>query len=275
MRRIAFINEKGGTGKTTLAVNVAAWLAKARNARVLLADLDTQGHAGKSLGVDVRGLKPNVADLLVDDRVQVNDVLVKTGVAGLDLLPANKDLAEFPERIAGTPEREKRLQKKLADLAGYDYLVIDAPPSMGITTLNVMLAAEEIVIPVALTYFALDGCAEILETVGRVREQHGGTRPEVSLVVPTLYRRTSLADAILEKLRERFPSNVSKTVLGFNVQIDEAQSHGRTIWEYAPWSRGAQMIEEIAREIDARGRPKRRSGAAVERPDDGRVRPTK
>jgi chromosome partitioning protein len=266
LRRIAFINEKGGTGKTTLAVNVAAWLATARKSRVLLADLDTQGHAGKSLGVDVRGLRPNVADLLVDPAVHVNDVVVQTGVEGLDLLPANKDLADFPERIAGAPDRERRLSAKLADLAGYDYLVIDAPPSMGVTTLNVMLAAEEIVIPVALTYFALDGCAEILETVGRVREAHPGARPEVSLVVPTLYRRTSLADAILDKLRERFPSTVAKTVLGFNVQIDEAQSHGRTIWEYAPSSRGAQMLEAIAREIDVRGRPKRRAAAAAAGP---------
>ena len=269
MRRIAFINEKGGTGKTTLAVNVAAWLAKARNARVLLADLDTQGHAGKSLGVDVRGLRPNIADLLFDDRVQVNDVLVRTGVPNLDLLPANKDLSEFPERIAGRPDREKRLEQKLADLAGYDYLLFDAPPSMGIVTVNVMLAAEEIVIPVALTYFALDGCAEILETVGRIRDQYGGSRPEVSLVVPTLYRRTSLADAILAKLRERFPADLSSTVLGFNVQIDEAQSHGRTIWEYAPASRGAQMIEAIAREIDGRGKGKRR-GPGEERVRAGR-----
>jgi chromosome partitioning protein len=100
----------------------------------------------------------------------------------------------------------------------------------------------------------------------RYRRIHPGVRPEISLVVPTLYRRTSLADAILDKLRERFPTTISKTVLGFNVQIDEAQSHGRTIWEYAPSSRGAQMLEAIAREIDVRGRPKRRAAAAATGP---------
>ena len=252
MRRIAFINEKGGSCKTTLAVNTAAWLASRRDARVLLCDLDTQGHAGKSLGVDVRGLRPTIADLLCDPAVQVNEIVRRTPIAGLDLLPANKDMGRFPLEVAARADRDRLLQRKLADLAGYDYVIFDAPPSMGLVTTNIMLAAEEIVIPVAMTYFALDGCAEILETVEWVRDRFDHPSLRVAMVVPTLYRKTALATEILERLRERFPEEICRTVLGFNVQIDEAQSHGQTIWEYAPQSRGAAMLEDIARELVAR-----------------------
>ena len=253
MRRIAFINEKGGTCKTTLAVNTAAWSASRRGQRVLLCDLDTQGHAGKSLGIDVRGLSPTVADLLCDPGVQVNDVVCRTPVEGLDLLPSNKQMARFPVAAASLAEPERLLQRKLADLAGYDFVIFDAPPSLGLVTTNVMLATSEIVVPVAMTYFALDGCAEILDTVESVRATHDHRALQVSMVVATLYRKTALAEEILSKLREQFPEELCRTVLGYNVQIDEAQSHGQTIWEYAPQSRGAQTLEAIARELVSRG----------------------
>jgi chromosome partitioning protein len=252
LRRIAFINEKGGTGKTTLAVNLAAWLAMKQKRRVLLCDLDTQGHAAKSLGLDVRGLHPTVFDLLVDQSVTLSSVLRPSGIANLDLLPSNKALAEFPERVGGAPDRTRRLFDRLRGLQDYEFLFIDSPPSMSLTTLNAMVAATEIVIPVALNYFSLDGCAEILETVGRVKhEQRSGLR--VSMVVPTLYRRTKLADEILERLRARFPDQISETVLGYSVAIDEAQSHGQSIWEYAPRSRAAKLLEALGVELLRRG----------------------
>lgn len=253
LRRIAFINEKGGTGKTTLAVNMAAWLALRQKRRVLLCDLDTQGHAAKALGLDVRGLSPTVFDLLVDSNVTLSSVLRPSGIAGLDLLPSNKALAEFPG-IAGTaPDRSRRLYDRLRGLQDYEFLFIDSPPSMGLTTLNAMVAATEIVIPVALNYFSLDGCAEILDTVEKVRrDEH--TELVVSMVVPTLYRRTKMADEILEKLRERFPRELAATVLGYSVVIDEAQSHGRSIWEYAPRSHAAKLLEALGHELLARGK---------------------
>ncbi len=253
MRRIAFINEKGGTAKTTLAVNLAAWLAHDQKRRVLLCDMDTQGHAGKSLGVDVRGLKPTVADLLLDPHATLSSTVRPTAIEGLDLLPSNKTLAEFPEKAGASPDRARRLFNRLRGLQGYDYVLFDAPPSMGLATLNVMVAAEEIVIPVALTYFALDGCAEILETVRRVREEQGHPALRISLVVPTFYRKTALADEILGRLRVRFPLELSRTVLGYSVRIDEAQSHGKTIWEYDPGSKGAEMLAELGRELAAKG----------------------
>ena len=236
MRRIAFINEKGGTCKTTLCVNIGAWLATRRGLRVLVADLDTQGHAGKSLGVDVRGLQPTVRELLLGI-APIEAVVRPTPVPGLDLLPANKDLASFPVEVAAHPDRTEKLRSIVDALppGRWDVVLFDAPPSVSLVTQNVLRAAGEIVLPVALTYLALDGCAEIVASLERLRVERGEA-PSTVLVVPALYRKTQLADAILAKLRERFPGELASTVLGWSVKVDEAQSHGRTIFEHAPRS---------------------------------------
>lgn len=249
MRRVAFINEKGGSCKTTLCVNVGAWLATARGLRVLVADLDTQGHAGKSLGVDVRGLSPTIHEWLLG-AAAFEAVVRPTPVAGLDLLPANKALADLPVAIAGASDRATRLRARLAQVpAGrYDVVLIDSPPSRSLVTENVLTAAQAIVVPVALTYLALDGCAEIMESLAELRAARGEA-PDLALVVPALYRKTQLADEILEKLRVRFPAELSQAVLGWSVKVDEAQSHGRTVFEHAPRSPGAVALAEIADEI--------------------------
>jgi chromosome partitioning protein len=261
-RRIAFINEKGGTCKTTLAVNLGAWLARHKGKRVLLIDLDSQGHCGKSLGVDVRAVGKTALDLLVDPDVSVDGAALPTAVQNLWLVPANKALADFPVRVAHDADRSRKLDRKLEGVDAFDYVLFDAPPSMGLTTTNIFLAAREIVIPVALTYLALDGCAEIMDTVKRVNEENAGLGLAVTMVVPTLYRRTALADEILKKLAAYFPEELCKTALGYSVRIDEAQSHGRTIWEYAPSCRGAQMLEAIGKELLSRGERLRRRAAS-------------
>jgi chromosome partitioning protein len=249
MRRVAFINEKGGTCKTTLCVNVGAWLATGRSLRILIADLDTQGHAGKSLGVDVRGLTPTVHEWLLGE-APFEAVVRPTPVPGLDLLPANKALAGLPVALAAAPDRARRLAARLAEVpAGrYDAVLIDSPPSRSLVTENVLAAADAVVVPVALTYLALDGCAEILESLEAMRAERG-VAPELALVVPALYRKTQLADEILQKLAERFPRELSRTVLGWSVKVDEAQSHGRTVFEHAPRSTGAVALAEIADEV--------------------------
>jgi chromosome partitioning protein len=260
MRRIAFWNEKGGTCKTTLCVNVAARLA-ARGRRVLLVDLDTQGHAGKSLGVDVRRLSTTVRDWLLDPRQTPLEAVVQHPLPGVDLVPANKDLAGFAAAVATLPDAADRLDQRLADVpAGrYDLVLLDAPPSQSLLTENVLRAARELVVPVALTYLALDGCAEVLDSLDRLRAERGSA-PEIALVVATLHRRTQLAGEILDKLRERFAGTLSRTVLGWSVKVDEAQSHGRTIFEHAPRSPGARALAAIADEILERGEQLRRVG---------------
>jgi chromosome partitioning protein len=252
MRRIAFINEKGGSCKTTLAVNTAAYFASQLGARVLLVDMDPQGQSGKSLGFYVRDMRPTVAELLTEPELDPAACIRPSHVEGLDVLVSNKRLADFPLEVASHADRERKLSDKLAGLNSYDFLVIDSPPSMGLITTNIMLAVEEIVVPVNLTYFALDGCAEIVESIEFIHRTYNKSDLRITLVVPTLYRSTKLADEILGKLRRYFPGRVARTVIGYNVKIDEAQSHGKTIWEYASWSRGAHMLESLAKEIHRR-----------------------
>jgi chromosome partitioning protein len=263
MRRIAFINEKGGTCKTTLCVNIGAWLATRHGKRVLLADLDTQGHAGKSLGIDVRSMSPTVKELLLG-AAPLDEVARSTAIPGLDLLPANKTLAEFPLEVASHGDRGDKL-RELADAlpsGRWDLVLFDAPPSVSLVTENVLRAATEVVLPVALTYLALDGCAEIMDSLARLRAERGDG-PAVTLIVPALYRKTQLADEILEKLRQRFPRELARTVLGWSVKVDEAQSHGLTVFEHAPTSSarrgGVGAAEERAAGDPRRGTTRRRA----------------
>ena len=249
MRRIAFINEKGGTCKTTLCVNLGAWLATRHGQRVLIADLDTQGHAGKSLGLDVRVISPTVKELLLG-AAPLDAVVRPTAIPGLDLLPANKALADFPLEVASRSDRGDKLREVIEALpAGrWDLVLFDAPPSVSLVTENVLRAVTEVVLPVALTYLALDGCAEIMESLSRLHAERGEA-PALTLVVPALYRKTQLADEILAKLRQRFPRELARTVLGWSVKVDEAQSHGLTVFEHAPSSSGAQALAALAEEL--------------------------
>lgn len=252
-RRIAFINEKGGTCKTTLAVNVAAYFALKKKKRVLLVDLDTQGHAAKSLGIDPRAGGKNVFHLLTDANVKLDDVIRPTSTVNLWVVPSWKEMAEFATVAATSADRAKRLATRLAPaFERYDYVIFDAPPSLGLTSTNILLAADEVVVPVATTYLALDGCAEMVDTVKTLRETHQHDALRITLVVPTLYRKTQLSDEIVDKLTEYFPTRTAEP-LALSVTIDEAQSHGKTMWEYAPWSRGATMLQNIAEAVDEAG----------------------
>jgi chromosome partitioning protein len=249
MRKIAFINEKGGSCKTTLSVNIASYLAGRAGRRVLLLDMDPQGQSGKALGIDVKSSKTTTMELLMNPAVGVADAVQATRIEGLDVVVSNKSLIDFPVAAAASEDRAEKLHQKLKAVRKYDYIIFDTPPSLGLLTLNVMLAAQEIVIPVNLTFLALDGCAEIVETVNTVKEQYNRPSLRITLVVPVLYRNTRLANAILHNLGEFFGDKLSKTVIGFNVTVDEAQSKGLTIWEYAPNSPGAVAFEALAREI--------------------------
>lgn len=256
MRKIAFVNEKGGSCKTTLAVNTASYYASRRGKKVLLIDLDPQGQVGKSLGLAIRDLEVTVLDLLLAENPQPNEAILPTAIEGLDVILANKTLTDFTQEVGQAKDRVSRLKRAIDKVRGYDYIIFDSPPSLGLTTLNIMLAAHEIVIPVSLTYLALDGCAEIVETVENVRRNFKN-QVSITMVVPTLYRNTNLANAIIERLKKYFGGRLSKTVIGFNVKIDEAQSVGKTIWDYAPSSTGAKAIEAMALELEKRRPPKR------------------
>jgi chromosome partitioning protein len=270
-RRIAFINEKGGSAKTTLVANLAAHLALARRRRVLALDFDPQGQLGKVLGVDVRATRRSAIDLLLD-AVLDGDPLQPPAASGgstgradfprvpsriprLDLVVANKALALHPGLAGEEGDPTGRLARALDEApacADYDFVLMDAPPSFGPLTLSVLRAAHEVVIPVPLTYLALDGCAELLRTLHTVRTHYGNSELRVSMVVPTFYRRTRLAHELLDRLKAHFPKELAHTVLGFHVKVDEAQSRGLSIFEYAPKDRAARAFSALAEELELR-----------------------
>jgi chromosome partitioning protein len=268
-RRIAFVNEKGGSGKTTLVANVAAWLALRRGRRVLGIDLDPQGQLGKCFGIDPARARRSALELVVASVLDPASLDARPGEAaagddplpwhatripGLDLVLASKALA-LHTGFDGDDDPTARLRRRLARSSRarrYDFILLDAPPSFGPLTLNVLRAADEVVIPVPLTYLALDGCAELVRTLRTVRARfdHPGLR--IALVIPTFYRRTRLAHEVLEALKARFPKELCHTVLGHHVRVDEAQSRGLSIFEYAPADRGARALAAVAEELEAR-----------------------
>jgi len=275
-RRIAFINEKGGSAKTTLVANLGAYLALKRGRRVLAIDMDPQGQLGKVLGVDTRRPKRSAIDMLLDSvlgepkprsghaedpEVGTHAVPVlpisHTHIPRLDVVVANKSLGLFPGMdIDANGEGTRRLRHSLdasPEIENYDFIFFDAPPSFGPLTLNVLCAASEIVVPVPLTYLAMDGCAELLRTVAAVKSRYDNPDIRITMVVPTFYRRTRLANEILDKLKTRFTKEISHTVVGYHVKIDEAQSRGLSIFEYAPKDRGAKVMAELAEELELRG----------------------
>jgi chromosome partitioning protein len=190
-----------------------------------------------------------VKELLLGE-APLDAVVRPTAVPGLDLLPANKDLAAFPLEVASHPDRGAKLRQVVDAVPSgrWDLVLFDAPPSVSLVTENVLRAATEVVLPVALTYLALDGCAEIMDSLARLRTERGEA-PAVTLIVPALYRKTQLADEILEKLRQRFPRELARTVLGWSVKVDEAQSRGLTVFEHAPGSSGAHALAALADEL--------------------------
>jgi chromosome partitioning protein len=268
-RRIAFINEKGGSAKTTLVANLGAWLALERGRRVLAIDLDPQGQLARALGAEPADRRRSAVELLVDEVLGDEaslDEPPRTGlprhptrIPTLDVVPADKRLGIAPllDPSATRPGADPtaRLRDALdasEEVAGYDFVLIDAPPSFGPLTLSALRAAGEVVIPVPLTYLALDGCAELLRTMETVRRGYGHPDLALTMVVPTFYRRTRLAQEILERLKTRFPKEIAHTVLGYHVRIDEAQAHGLSVFEYAPRDRGARALAALAEELATR-----------------------
>ncbi len=272
-RRIAFINEKGGSGKTTLVANLATYLAQSRNRRVLAIDMDPQGQLGKVLGLEVRRPRRTSIELLIDSVLgephgggaSLDDSphglpVMPTRIPSLDIIVANKSLALFPGWNGSDEEADptRRLANSLEaapQLADYDFVFFDAPPSFGPLTLNVLRASDEVVIPVPLTFLALDGCAELVRTIDMVQTRYGHPKLRISMVIPTFYRRTRLAHEILEQLKRRFPKEIAHTVVGYYVKVDEAQSRGLSVLEYAPNHRSAKIMAALAEELEARGEP--------------------
>ena len=245
---IAITNQKGGVGKTTTSVNLAASLAATKR-RVLLIDLDPQGNATMGSGVDKRTVTASVYDVLVEGR-DIAATAVPAGQAGFDILPANDDLTGAEIALLDLPQREQRLRSALA-LAqpNYDYILIDCPPSLNMLTLNALVATEWVLIPMQCEYFALEGLSALIRTLDKIRNTLN-PRLEVGGVLRTMFDpRNNLANDVSAQLVEHFGERVYRTVIPRNVRVAEAPSHGLPVLLYDKASRGAQAYLALAGEV--------------------------
>ena len=245
-KTIAVLNQKGGVGKTTTAINVASYIVKSRR-KVLLVDLDPQGNATSGLGVDKQKVAATSYDVLLG-RATMKDAVLSSKNAGLELLPTNANLAGAEVELASTEKRENKLKDALADV-GDKIVFIDCPPSLGLLTINALAAADYVLIPVQAEYYALEGLGQLMQVVQRVRETLN-PKLEILGVVVTMYDgRTTLSEQVAKELRTYFGQKVFKTVIPRNVRLAEAPSYGKPISDHDKWSRGARAYKTLTKEI--------------------------
>jgi chromosome partitioning protein len=247
-RIISVVNQKGGVGKTTTAINLGAYLAEAGKF-VLIIDLDPQANATSGIGIDHASLDRGLYEAILG-QVGIRDIIQPTAHETLRVAPATKHLAGLNIELVDMDRREYKLYDTLLEIRNdYDYILIDCPPTLGLITLNGIVAADEVLIPVQTEYYALEGLGQLLETVNLVKDN---LRPEVEVLgaVLTMYDgRTKLSDDVMQELYKYFPNNIFRSVIPRNVRLAEAPSFGRSIMSFDASSKGAKAYERLAREI--------------------------
>ena len=249
-RILTIANQKGGVGKTTTAVNLAASLAAAER-RTLLIDLDPQGNAGSALGTRRDESDNSIYEVLLDG-LPLRDAVRKTELKYLDLVPASKHLVGAEIELAEREAREYGLKRAVDELASeYEFVIIDCPPSLGLLTLNGLVAAKGVVIPLQCEYYALEGLADVLKTIELVK---ASANPDLKVdgIVLTMFSPNNLANQVADEIRKTFAKQVFDTVIPRNVRLSEAPSHGKPILLYDVASKGCQSYLELAREVTTR-----------------------
>ncbi|HEU5187116.1 MAG TPA: AAA family ATPase [Candidatus Saccharimonadales bacterium] len=243
---IAVTNQKGGVGKTTTAVNVAFYLAKAGK-NVLLVDFDPQGNATSGLGIDKRQLSRSIIDV-IDGQKKLSECAVATSHKNLHVLPSTSQLANAEVELAKAQHRFTRLKTAL-EHNSYDFIIIDSPPSLSLLTVNALIAAEYVLLPVQAEFYALEGLGQLLETMQLVRK---GMNPHLELlgvVVTMMNSRTTLSTQVHAEVQKHFPGKVFNIVIPRNVRLAEAPSHGLPVGAYDRWSKGARAYKALTKEV--------------------------
>ncbi|MEK7606904.1 MAG: ParA family protein [Patescibacteria group bacterium] len=245
---ISIVNQKGGVGKTTTSINLGAALAQLGKF-VLLVDIDPQANATSGIGVNWRELKTGVYQTIMGN-ASLRDVIMPTGREHLSLAPATMDLAGSNVELVNMPNREMRLREALLEVRhDYDYILIDCPPSLGLLTLNGLVAADKILIPVQAEYYALEGLGQLISTIDLVREN---LRPDLLIggAILTMFdSRNKLSGEVMQELYKYFPQKIFRSVIPRTVKLAEAPSFGKTIFEYEPSGKGASAYERLAWEV--------------------------
>ena len=247
MKILAITNQKGGVGKTTTCVNLAASLA-AQGKQVLLVDLDPQGNASTGSGIDKAQLKFSIYHVLIGEKT-LSDVIIKSEKGGFDVAPSNRELAGAEVELVNENQRETRLKKALADTSGYDYILLDCPPALNLVTVNALTAADTVMIPMQCEYYALEGLSDLVNTIKKVRA-HLNPTLEIEGLLRTMFdTRNMLANQVSAQLVSHFGKKVYETVIPRNIRLAEAPSYGVPALIYDRTSKGAVAYLELAAEI--------------------------
>ena len=245
---ISIVNQKGGVGKTTTAVNLGAFLAKKRK-KVLIIDLDPQGNATSGYGFDKSELENTVYDLLVNEE-DIGNVIAPTTVKNVDMCPTNINLAGAEVELVSAISRETILKREIEPVIDkYDYIIVDCPPSLGLLTINALAACEGVIVPIQGEYYALEGLTQLIDTINMIKKKLNPSIGILGVVITMHDRRTQLTKQVVEEVQKYFGDKVFNTFIPRNVRLAEAPSHGQTIEEYDPKSKGSLAYQALANEV--------------------------
>lgn len=245
---VAVVNQKGGVGKTTTAINLGAYLAQSGKF-VLLLDIDPQGNATSGLGVEMQSVEKGVYEAMIG-QCAFREIIRSTKIEGYRVAPATLSLSGASVELVDVPNREFLLSQALTEVRNdFDYVIIDCPPSLGILTVNALVSADEVLIPVQAEYYALEGLGQLMNTIEMVKKN---IKPELEVkgVVLTMFdKRNRLSEQVMQEIYKYFPNKIFRSVIPRNVRLAEAPSHAKTIAEYDPYSKGGKAYERLAREV--------------------------